>query len=609
MATSNASSGNDVHHKRAKSTVLKSIMGNRQHKRDPSAGDALEPQIYDENQRPSLSTGSSKMMVSLPNDHPHAFQIPLGELAHNQLVNPVARPGLRTPGRERTNPMEGASYYAVTADTNHSPPTSPHTREKLSKNRSDSQATPAKSKKPKNMKSHTGLGALLSRPKSSKGKDEARQDKESAIQRSTSIGEPAQGTAPPSIYAQFASRPVEPGPDISGDRLNGAQIEQEISRYTPANYSPSKQRDFGQHEQPTLGRRGAGHKARPKSEYLTSSTTGTVVKDALQALRRSSNDSTHASVSSRKSSEQKKRPNSIWGGRDANAPGTTSRSPSGEQPKRSSTGEPEKSTVAKRGSRVMAAVAALNMKAKEGGKDKGKDKLVPPQDIEGAFEALLDSRNVPQNMRQKLRSLDTRIKANFIRQDKAGGPGLPRGVTSPFTSSLAAQGSEDARPGRTDRPVEIPVPGTPQHGQEEVDSTSPRKRNRGRSKTFMHRGDKDGSPLKKQKSNENASLRVKSSEYRPGSSSKPRTAAGGSDVLAQGLGKGPKHQAPQDFVGYMRQVQDPRRIEVGKLHKLRLVLRNERVAWVEEFLSIGGMTEVVALLRRIMAVEWRWGLE
>ena len=55
----------------------------------------------------------------------------------------------------------------------------------------------------------------------------------------------------------------------------------------------------------------------------------------------------------------------------------------------------------------------------------------------------------------------------------------------------------------------------------------------------------------------------------------------------------------------MRQVQDPRQVEVGKLHKLRLVLRNERVAWVEEFLGIGGMTEVVALLRRIMAVEWR----
>ena len=388
MATSNASAGNGIHHKRAKSSVLKSIMGNRQHKRNPSAGDALEPQVYDENQRPATS---SKMMISLPNDHPHALQIPLGELVHNELANTTTKPGVRTPGRERPNPMERASYHSVVADATHPPPTSSHARDKASKDRNDSQTASVKSKKPKKTKSHTSLAALLSRPKSSKGKDDARQDKEPAIQRSASIGEPAQDTASPPIYAQFASRPVEPGPDTSSDRLNGAQIEQEISRYTPANYSPSKQRNFGQHEQPTLGRPGAAHRARPKSEYLTSSTTGAVVKDALQALRRSSNDSTHPSVSSRKSSEQKKRPNSIWGGRDVNAPGKTSRSSSGEQPKRSSAGEPEKSTIAKRGSRVMAAVAAFNMKAKEGGKDKGKEKVVPPQDIEGAFETLLVS--------------------------------------------------------------------------------------------------------------------------------------------------------------------------------------------------------------------------
>ena len=41
------------------------------------------------------------------------------------------------------------------------------------------------------------------------------------------------------------------------------------------------------------------------------------------------------------------------------------------------------------------------------------------------------------------------------------------------------------------------------------------------------------------------------------------------------------------------------------MHKLRILLRNETVAWVDSFLSLGGMTEIVALLHRIMAMEWR----
>jgi hypothetical protein len=52
-------------------------------------------------------------------------------------------------------------------------------------------------------------------------------------------------------------------------------------------------------------------------------------------------------------------------------------------------------------------------------------------------------------------------------------------------------------------------------------------------------------------------------------------------------------------------VQQPEQVEVGKIHKLRLLLRNETVAWIEEFLEQGGMKEIVDLLNRIMDVEWR----
>ena len=58
-------------------------------------------------------------------------------------------------------------------------------------------------------------------------------------------------------------------------------------------------------------------------------------------------------------------------------------------------------------------------------------------------------------------------------------------------------------------------------------------------------------------------------------------------------------------MAYLRRVTKPEVVEVGKLHKLRLLLRNETVSWTEEFIEFGGMKEIVELLYRIMGVEWR----
>jgi len=65
---------------------------------------------------------------------------------------------------------------------------------------------------------------------------------------------------------------------------------------------------------------------------------------------------------------------------------------------------------------------------------------------------------------------------------------------------------------------------------------------------------------------------------------------------------------PTDFIHYLREVQKPEIVEVGKLHKLRLLLRNETVAWVDAFILNGGMDEVIELLYRIIKVEWRFVL-
>lgn len=63
---------------------------------------------------------------------------------------------------------------------------------------------------------------------------------------------------------------------------------------------------------------------------------------------------------------------------------------------------------------------------------------------------------------------------------------------------------------------------------------------------------------------------------------------------------------PSDFVHYLREIQKPEMVEVGKLHKLRLLLRNETISWVNGFISEGGMDEIVQLIYRIMKMEWRY---
>lgn len=77
-------------------------------------------------------------------------------------------------------------------------------------------------------------------------------------------------------------------------------------------------------------------------------------------------------------------------------------------------------------------------------------------------------------------------------------------------------------------------------------------------------------------------------------------------AAAQTLAAKGKGHLSDDFVSYLRKVQKPESVEVGRLHKLRILLRNETVAWIEGFIGQGGMQEIVGLLYRTMNVEWRY---
>jgi len=64
-------------------------------------------------------------------------------------------------------------------------------------------------------------------------------------------------------------------------------------------------------------------------------------------------------------------------------------------------------------------------------------------------------------------------------------------------------------------------------------------------------------------------------------------------------------RSPADFIDYLQQVQDPTKVEVGKLHKLRILLRNESIIWIDDFVHEAGVQELLGLLGRILKIEWR----
>lgn len=174
-----------------------------------------------------------------------------------------------------------------------------------------------------------------------------------------------------------------------------------------------------------------------------------------------------------------------------------------------------------------------------------------------------------------MRSLDTNIKEDFIRKDKAESA-ITSGSRPGTTSSQKSRGNEvtaddGAKSGKASKTRPLSLTFTISKG--------------------------DSSPTKKQRSGSSHSHKRNKSADTPRSPTSRSLAPSGSMSAIT--------SDPTDFIHYLREVQRPEIIEVGKLHKLRILLRNETVAWVDSFISNGGMDEIVSLLYRIMKVEWR----
>lgn len=182
-------------------------------------------------------------------------------------------------------------------------------------------------------------------------------------------------------------------------------------------------------------------------------------------------------------------------------------------------------------------------------------------------------------MRDKMRSLDTNIKADFIQKDRTD------------NSTPHSAGTSDSRRGRGKETKE-----------DREDRKASRSRSRSRGFTF---GRGSSSPGKKARPESGNFGRPRSIDL-----SQPvgvyTTLAAGSSVSLADAAAVDTAADPSDFVHYLREIQKPEMVEVGKIHKLRLLLRNETVAWVDGFIAEGGMDEIVLLIYRIMKMEWRY---
>ncbi|KAF8866867.1 hypothetical protein BDZ45DRAFT_719878 [Acephala macrosclerotiorum] len=530
-------------HRRTKSSVL-SFM----HKRTPSAGAALSSNDSISPTHPPVSF--------LPNDHPHYRA--LGEIHQNQQSQapPPLPKKSRDGGRPNTTETCSRSLHKKTLSSISLKSLSGKDSDKVPKSKDP------KPNKPKKTKSSTNLATLLKRPKSAKDlkkeveeEVQAQKDKENQSPLSADASRP---TRPPPIYAQFSSEHFAKQP------LGGKFLEDEIDMYTPHDYIPGKQRNFyqGPGSQPTLGKSSTSSALpRPKSTYLPSSFS---VQDIS---RRISSGSSHSLELMRRVSGGKR--------------------PSLDRKSTANSGKSEKSAKVEKGApnkgqRVLAAVSAFGSRPAKPEAKAGP--VLDDKDVDKEFEAMLDRRNIPENQRGKMRKLAMSMKKDFIKQDWAEVAAAKNG--RPGTNS--SDSSADATSGSTqDAPA--------------VKSKRPR------SLTFtLSRGNNKGSTTQTKKSKPEGSIgrhsRQPSTESINGGS-KSFTAS--SVAVAQNLVARAKGQLPDDFISYLRKVQKPELVEVGRLHKLRTLLKHETVAWTDEFVTQGGMAEIVGLLHRTMEVEWR----
>jgi hypothetical protein len=524
----------------------------KSHRRIPSVGDVLRGRRLKEDDSPQEQTPSS--------------QKPLGERQVNSPPQPKRVPikGEESRPKMHKKPDSSVSLMALMGYKEQQ-------REGSSDERKENH-------KPKKSKSATNLSSLL-RKKSKRSLKEPTSDRAHNQENVTPLA--SAGSGPTPIRAQFATHPLE---DQNG-RLHypptrKETIEAEIALYTPKDYSeyrPAQPRNFHDCQIPAISPRPP---QRPVGEHRSSRSS--MFKEDLDG------DPLPALV----------RPRS----RDGNAVRPTSSRQTVSRPLIESPPagtSPVSNGNQRQGSKVLAAVATLNLTSRPQNllayKDEGShDRPLSPIELNLAFERVLDSLNVPLSMRDTMRSLKPEVKAGLIKGERIGS-GSSILSAAPELSNLPSSSRNTTN--------EVPEP----CGEDGDKKETKRSRSRPRSRVFTLTKREDSTPTKKQKSDESTRSRSKTrpksidmSTSRPGSSRSMQSSSSLTSLASPGSAT-----SPSDFIHYLREVQRPELVEVGKMHKLRILLRNESVTWTDAFIKQGGMDEIVQLFYRIVKVEWR----
>ena len=363
--------------KRTTSSVLKSIIAPRGHQRNQSTGPR-----YVNSETEKLTSEELTTLNVIPMLRPgHA--VAAQHLKEESMDKENLRSSPATPIEVYEDKARGSGLHKKTKSSVSLKSLMGNEKGNASKSRSPKKQDLAK---PKKSKSSTTLSALLSRPKSSKDLklDVTRQQNDKENQTPPQTAE----LAPPPIWAQFATHAFQESAKSRKIPLNDLNdVDDEIAKYTPGDYSPSKQRNFQYHEEPSLIQKN-NSKPRPKSAFVISDLSTTSFTEILSNFRKSDDgkrssevpNQNHQSLSGVNSDELScDARQTRWSGLDK------ARKVSDDSSKAAL-------TLAKRGSRVMAAVAAFNGKAKIQVQAPAKEiptTSVDFKDIEDAFESLL----------------------------------------------------------------------------------------------------------------------------------------------------------------------------------------------------------------------------
>jgi Diaphanous GTPase-binding Domain len=524
----------------------------KSHKRVPSVGDVLRGRRKENS--PTTSGRAGRDECTSPS--------PLGERHINSPPQPKRIPLKRDESRPPMHKKTGSSVSLKEMIMG---------KQKSSDAASVSSTDGPPLKSPKKTKSSTNLAGLL--------KKRSRKDLHADSKNQENISPTRSKVASPTpIWAQFATQPLDAGNGTVHLPMSQTRsLEDEINLYTPRDYSeyrPAEQRNFhGFAPSPTDFR----SPQRPYLEHRPSSRSSIFIENIdeneVPELDRPKSRDQHGS---RPSSSR------VQGIREAFEIQMPKQAP------------PEQKT--KRSSRVLDAISTFNIRSREAVPSAPvAEQSLSPQELDTAFEKVLDARNIPQNMRDTMRNLKPELKAALMKGERSGSDSSSTSVALNDVRSSARSPTK----AENDRP-------RTQAG-EEKDGKRARSRSRPRSRVFTLSKRDDTSPAKAEKTESSTLSRSKPrpksvdlASTRP-ASSRSLTSSPSMTSLA-----GPDSTTtPGDFIHYLREVQKPSLVEVGKLHKLRILLRNESVTWTDHFVTKGGMDELVQLLYRIIQVEWR----